>query len=90
MPDFDAIIKAITTVGFPIVLVIILVIFCWDVYKDSKSREDKLNTQIDKINDQNKVQNEKFANSLEQFGNTLEKIDGRISVLENAVLQSKK
>lgn len=89
MPNFDAIVAAVTTVGFPIVLVIVLVFFCWKVYQDSKCREDKLNKQIDNITAQNREQTEKFADSLDNFGHTLSKIDGRLSVLENAVLTAK-
>jgi predicted negative regulator of RcsB-dependent stress response len=90
---FDALVTAVSTVGFPIVAVMVLGWFCWKVYQnqreDNQKRECALTDQIKSISETNKEQMTKFSASLDNFGNTLSKIDGRLSVLETAVLTSK-
>lgn len=82
----DAILSAISTVGFPIVAVIGCAYFVWvivnnyrqdcntniqEVRAAAERREDRLYQQIDK-----------FEASLDAFNNTLISIDSRLEMLE--------
>lgn len=79
--DANTISQLITTLGFPIVLVGVLVWFIWRIYNDSKAqnetREEKLYEVISSAQIQNKELSEtnaKFVGVLETYKSDLEEI----------------
>ena len=79
--DANTISQLITTLGFPIVLVGVLVWFIWRIYNDSKeqneTREEKLYEVISSAQVQNKELSEtnaKFVGVLETYKSDLEEI----------------
>lgn len=79
--DANTITQLITTLGFPIVLVGVLVWFIWQIYNDSKkqneTREEKLYEVISNAQAQNKElsdTNAKFVGVLETYKSDLEEI----------------
>jgi predicted negative regulator of RcsB-dependent stress response len=79
--DANTISQLITTLGFPIVLVGVLVWFIWRIYNDSKvqneTREEKLYEVISSAQIQNKELSEtnaKFVGVLETYKSDLEEI----------------
>ncbi|MBR4845010.1 MAG: hypothetical protein IKU98_01145 [Bacteroidaceae bacterium] len=79
--DASTISQMITTLGFPIVLVGVLVWFIWQIYNDQKTnnhdREEKLYDVIAKAQEQNvelSNTNAKFVGILETYKTDLEEI----------------
>ena len=79
--DANTISQMITTLGFPIVLVGVLVWFIWQIYNDQKAnnhdREEKLYDVIAKAQEQNvelSNTNAKFVGILETYKTDLEEI----------------
>ena len=79
--DANTITQLITTLGFPIVLVGVLVWFIWQIYNDSKqqneTREEKLYEVIANAQKQNvelSDTNAKFVGILETYKTDLEEI----------------
>lgn len=65
--ELGVIIELISTVGFPIAIVIALGFFVWTIYKQSVVREEKLMTEIT----ENRLVNEKFAEIIAGYEITL-------------------
>lgn len=68
--EVGVITELITTVGFPIAMVIALGAFVWRIYKQSVVREDKLMSEIT----ENRLVNQKFAEIIAQYEITLGEI----------------
>lgn len=66
----EALLNAIPTLGFPIVVCIALGWFIWHIYKASEKREEKLMTEIT----ENRVINSRFAEIIAQYEITLGEI----------------
>lgn len=80
------IINLVSSLGFPIVVTIVLFYFIWQLHNDNKEREDKLYEQIDQMQENQNEQIEKFGTSLDNFGKTLSSIDARLSILETTII----
>lgn len=65
--ELGVIVELISTVGFPIALVIALGFFIWTIYKQSVVREEKLMAEIT----ENRLINQKFAEIIGQYEITL-------------------
>jgi hypothetical protein len=70
--------ELISTVGFPIALVIAMGFFIWTIYKQSVAREEKLLTEIA----ENRMVNEKAIETLAVYAE-------RLGVIENDVREIK-
>lgn len=70
--------ELISTVGFPIALVIAMGFFIWTIYKQSVAREEKLMTEIA----ENRLVNEKAIETLAVYAE-------RLGVIENDVREIK-
>lgn len=70
--------ELISTVGFPIALVIAMGFFIWTIYKQSVAREEKLMTEIA----ENRMVNEKAIETLAVYAE-------RLGVIENDVREIK-
>jgi hypothetical protein len=70
--------ELISTVGFPIALVIAMGFFIWTIYKQSVAREEKLLTEIA----ENRAVNEKAIETLAVYAE-------RLGVIENDVREIK-
>lgn len=70
--------ELISTVGFPIALVIAMGFFIWTIYKQSVDREEKLMTEIA----ENRMVNEKAIETLAVYAE-------RLGVIENDVREIK-
>lgn len=93
---FQAVLSAITTVGFPIVVCLGLFYFCYWFVKESRKenleRETKLTDYIQEreahceaMQEKTNAQLEKFADTLNSFNETLIKIDNRVEIIETIV-----
>ena len=76
----EALLGAIGTVGFPIVVCLLCGYFIYKVWQQQTTanheREEKLYEQIGR-----------FSAALDNFGNTLSVIDARLEVIETKVLE---
>ena len=68
--EIGVIVELISTVGFPIAIVIALGFFIWNIYKQSVVREEKLMAEIT----ENRLINTKFAEIIAQYEVTLGEI----------------
>lgn len=68
--ELGVIIELISTVGFPIAIVIALGYFIWTIYKQSVVREEKLMEEIT----ENRLVNQKFAEIIAGYEITLGEI----------------
>lgn len=76
--DITVISELITTLGFPIALVIAMSIFIYKIYQQSVTREEKLMTEIA----ENRAVNEKAIETLSIYAE-------RLGVIENDVKEIK-
>lgn len=90
--DANTISQLITTLGFPIVLVGVLVWFIWQIYNDQKvnnhDREEKLYDVIAKAQEQNvelSNTNAKFVGILETYKSDLEEIKHDVTDIKNTI-----
>ena len=90
--DANTISQLITTLGFPIVLVGVLVWFIWQIYNDQKvnnhDREEKLYDVISKAQEQNvelSNTNAKFVGILETYKSDLEEIKHDVTDIKNTI-----
>lgn len=90
--DANTISQLITTLGFPIVLVGVLVWFIWQIYSDSKkqneTREEKLYEVIKNAQTQNaelSSTNAKFVGVLETYKTELEEIKHDVVDIKNTI-----
>lgn len=61
--ELGVITELITTLGFPIALVIAMGFFIWTIYKQSVTREEKLMSEIT----ENRLVNQKFAEIIGKY-----------------------
>lgn len=90
--DVNTITELITNLGFPIVLVGVLVWFIWRIYNDSKvqgeAREEKLYDVISKAQQQNvelSNTNAKFVSILETYKSDLEEIKHDVTDIKSTL-----
>lgn len=80
--DWEALIGSL---GFPIVCVIALGFFVWNIYKQSVVREEKLLTEIT----ENRLVNTKFAEIIGQYEITLGEIKTDIKDIKDTLNKPK-
>ena len=90
--DANTISQLITTLGFPIVLVGVLVWFIWRIYNDQKDnnheREEKLYEVVANAQAQNAElsnTNAKFVGILETYKSDLEEIKHDVTDIKNTI-----
>lgn len=84
MEVLTALIELIPTLGFPIVCVIGLAFFIYQIYKKSEDREDKLTARLEeaqKINADAIATIGKYADSITNIKNDIKEIKQEIIVL---------
>ena len=84
--EFGAIIELISTVGFPIAIVIVLGFFIFKIYndttKDSKEREAKLYTEIA----ENRKINEKAIETIALYADKLDTIQEDVAEIKKDII----
>ena len=80
---FDAILSAIGSVGFPIVLAIGLVYFCYWMIKQNNEQAKEREAKLYEIIHEETDKLDKFSLTMDKFNETLIKIDSRVEVIEN-------
>jgi chromosome segregation ATPase len=80
--ELAAIVELITTVGFPIVCVLLLGYFVWHIYKQSVTREEKLMGEIT----ENRLVNEKAIETIAQFAERFTHIESDVELIKNDVV----
>lgn len=80
--DINNIITLITNVGFPIVCVLGMGYFIWQLYKQSIEREDKLTGQID----ESRAINAKAIDTIAHYAEKLETIQQDVKDIKKDVL----
>lgn len=78
----EVITELITSMGFPIAMVIALGYFVWTIYKQSVTREEKLMAEIT----ENRLVNEKAIETIAQYAERLTHIEGSIERIESDVI----
>ena len=73
--------ELITTIGFPIAVVIALGWFIWHIYKQSVIREDKLMAEIT----ENRLVNQKFAEIIAGYEITLGEIKNDVRDIKDTL-----
>lgn len=84
MEVLTALIELIPTLGFPIVCVIGLAFFIYQIYKKSEDREDKLTARLEeaqKINADAITTIGKYADSITNIKNDIKEIKQEITIL---------
>lgn len=79
--ELAVVIEMITTVGFPIAMVIVLGFFVWTIYKQSVTREEKLMAEIT----ENRLVNEKAIETIAQFAERFTHIESDVVEIKNDV-----
>lgn len=79
--ELGVIVELISTIGFPIVCVLALGFFVWNIYKQSIVREDKLMHEIT----ENRLVNEKAIETISQYAERLTHIEETITEVRNDV-----
>lgn len=79
--ELAAIVELITTLGFPIVCVIVLAFFIWHIYKQSVERENTLMAEIT----ENRLVNEKAIETIAKYAERLTHIEENITEIRNDV-----
>lgn len=79
--EVGVITELITTLGFPIAMVIALGYFVWALYKQSVAREDKLMTELAKSH----LANEKAIETIALYAERLTHIEGSVLTIQNDV-----
>lgn len=72
----------ITNVGFPVVCVLGMGYFIWQLYKQSVIREEKLTKQID----ESRIVNAKAIDTIAHYAEKLETIQQDVKEIKNDVL----
>lgn len=80
---FETILSAIDSVGFPIVLVIGLVFFCYWMIKQNNERTKEREAKLYEIIHEEMDKLDKFSLTMDKFNETLIKIDSRVEIIEN-------
>ena len=84
--DISVIVELITTLGFPIALVIAMGFFIWKIYKQSVERENTLMIEIGKTREVNAQALETiahYAEKLETIQEDIKEIKTDITVIKN-------
>ena len=79
--EIGVLVELITTVGFPIAIVIALGFFIWHIYKQSVVREDKLMAEIT----ENRLINTKFAEIIAGYEITLGEIKNDVKDIKDTL-----
>lgn len=79
--ELGVIVELISTLGFPIAIVIALGFFVWTIYKQSVVREDKLMTEIT----ENRLVNQKFAEIIAGYDVTLSEIKSDVKDIKDTL-----
>ena len=79
--DINAILEIISTLGFPIAMVIALGFFVYKLWQQSVTREDKLMQEIT----ENRLVNEKAIETIAQYAERLTHIEDTITEVRNDV-----
>lgn len=79
--DINAILEIISTLGFPIAMVIALGFFVYKLWQQSVTREDKLMQEIT----ENRLVNEKAIETIAQYAERLTHIEETITEVRNDV-----
>lgn len=80
--DISVITELITTLGFPIAMVIALGLFVYKIWQQSVVREEKLMIEIT----ENRLVNEKAIETIAQYAERLTHIEGSIERIESDVV----
>ena len=80
--DMASIVEVISTLGFPIAMVLALGFFVWTIYKQSVVREEKLLTEIA----ENRLVNEKAIETIATYAERLTHIEGNIEEIKTDVV----
>lgn len=83
--DLKTIELLITSVGFPIVCVLGMGFFIWQLYKDSVKREEKLTTQIT----ESRLVNSKAIDTIAKYAEKLDTIQQDVKEIKNDVVAIK-
>ena len=83
--DLKTIQMLITSVGFPIVCVLLMGYFIWQLYKDSVKREEKLTAQI---NESRNV-NAKAIDTIAKYAEKLDIIQQDVKDIKNDIVVMK-
>lgn len=75
----------ITTIGFPIVCVLGMGFFIWQIYKQSVKREDKLYTQVE----ESREVNAKAIDTIAKYAEKLDTIQQDVKEIKNDVISIK-
>ena len=80
--DISVIIEVISTVGFPIAMVIALGVFVFLLWKQSVNREEKLMTEIT----ENRLVNQQAIQTISQYAERLTHIEDNITEIKSDVV----
>jgi hypothetical protein len=83
--DLKTIQTLITSVGFPIVCVLGMGFFIWQIYKQSVKREDKLYTQVE----ESREVNAKAIDTIAKYAEKLDTIQQDVKEIKNDVISIK-
>ena len=83
--DFKTIQMLISSVGFPVVCVLGMGYFIWQIYKDSIKREEKLETQIG----ESRNVNAKAIDTIAKYAEKLDTIQQDVKDIKNDVVAIK-
>ena len=81
----NEIVSLITNVGFPIVCVLGMGFFIWQIYKQSVKREDKLYTQVE----ESREVNAKAIDTIAKYAEKLDTIQQDVKEIKNDVITIK-
>ena len=79
--EVGVIVELISTLGFPIAIVIALGFFVWTIYKQSVEREEKLMAEIT----ENRLVNEKAIETIAKYAERLTHIEDNITEIKQDV-----
>lgn len=83
--DLKTVEALIASVGFPIVCVLGMGFFIWQLYKQSVVREDKLTKQID----ESRIVNAKAIDTIAHYAEKLDTIQQDVKEIKNDVITIK-
>ena len=86
--DVNMVVELIATLGFPIVAVVALGWFIFQIYKKSESREDTLMNEIAEtrvVNAQAIATISKFADNLDVIKHDVEEIKGEVNIISDRI-----
>lgn len=79
--DIGVITELITSLGFPIALVIAMGFFIWKIYQQSVTREEKLMEEIT----ENRLVNEKAIETLAVYAERIGSIEADVKEIKNII-----